>query len=217
MPNEKVTIENGGNRVVYPESIKDGGTPAWRNNNAGNLKYGSFAKSHGAIGFNGEFAVFPNIKTGEDAQVANLKTEKFQSQSIAGAISIYASREDHNDTEKYIKTVAGWTGMSRDKTLSSMTPQEFDNFVGGIRRYEGAKPGTEYIVPKGMKGFAVLSPKEISQLKTSRRPLTTANPVKHHSHAGALAGRTLRRVGNTVYRIENGRSKGSFVCSGKKK
>lgn len=143
MPNKKMQIENNGQVVIYPESIKEGGTPAWRNNNVGNLKFGTFAKDHGAIGFNGEFAVFPDMKTGQDAQVARLKTQKFQSKSIDGALKAYAPKEDNNDTEKYIKTVAGWTGMSRDKALSSMTPQEFNSFVGAVRRYEGSTPGTE--------------------------------------------------------------------------
>ncbi|MBI5888281.1 MAG: hypothetical protein HZB82_06175 [Deltaproteobacteria bacterium] len=167
MPNKKMQIENNGQVVIYPESIKEGGTPAWRNNNVGNLKFGTFAKDHGAIGFNGEFAVFPDMKTGQDAQVARLKTQKFQSKSIDGALKAYAPKEDNNDTEKYI--------------------------------------------------LLFLSSKEVSRLKVSMTPLKPANPIKHHSHAGALAGRTLKRVGDTVYRIENGKDDGSFISDGRKK
>jgi hypothetical protein len=44
-----------------------------RNNNPGNIEYGNFAKSQGATSSDGRFAVFPDMETGKQAQIALLK------------------------------------------------------------------------------------------------------------------------------------------------
>lgn len=88
--------------------------------------------------------------------------------------------------------------MSRDKKLSDMTPQEFDNFTKAIRRYELLTPGTEATLPH---------PDKIKHLLHSPRV----------SSQGSSSDRTLKRVGDTVYRIDKGRIIGSFTCNGRKK
>lgn len=128
--NRAIKVSENAQTVVYPilssgqVRIKQNGHLTWRNNNPGNLEFGQFAKDHGAIGVNNNFAVFPDMKTGENAQVARLKTKMYQSQSIAGAIEQYAPKEAHNDPVKYIEAVTKWTGMSAEKKLSSMTPRD---------------------------------------------------------------------------------------------
>lgn len=47
---------------------RTGGTRAWRSNNPGNIEYGSFAKSHGAIGSDGRFAIFSSYEAGRKAK-----------------------------------------------------------------------------------------------------------------------------------------------------
>ncbi|MBI5599122.1 MAG: hypothetical protein HY890_05220 [Deltaproteobacteria bacterium] len=190
MPYKKSTSANRGMTVVYSGNssvtVKKDGTLAWRNNNPGNLVCGSFSESHGAIGCNKSKAVFPDIETGRKAQTSLLKTRRYQSSTIAGAIEQYAP-PNQNPTEKYIQYVTKKTGMSRDRKLGGMTPQEFDRFTGAIRRYENLTPGTEITLPRG------------------------------GSSQGASSDRTLKRVGDMVYRIEKGRVVGSFICNGRKK
>ena len=47
---------------------RSGGTRAWRNNNPGNIEGSNFANTHGAIGGDGRFAIFPS----QEADIARL-------------------------------------------------------------------------------------------------------------------------------------------------
>lgn len=178
-----MTVEYSGDSSVL---IKKDGTIAWRNNNPGNVMCSPFAKRHGSIGCNKNKAIFPDMATGEKAKTSLLKTKNYQNKTIAGAIEKYAPPES-NPTEKYIQYVTKKTGMSRDKSMSSMAPHEFDKFVGAIGRFEKLTSGTE----------------------------VTFSSAKN-APGGDASGRTLKRVGDTVYRIENGKTVGSFTCDGKK-
>ena len=48
------------------------GARNWRNNNPGNIEYGSFSKKYGAIGGDGRFAIFPSYEVGRKAKEALL-------------------------------------------------------------------------------------------------------------------------------------------------
>ncbi len=62
-----------------------------RNNNPGNVRYGPFAKAHGATGQDDKgFAIFPDIDTGSNAMGALLKSyQKSGIDTISGIISKY--------------------------------------------------------------------------------------------------------------------------------
>lgn len=201
MPYKKAKSGMKGMTVVYSGDssvrIKKDGTLAWRNNNPGNIVCGFRSKSNSVIGCNKGFSVFPDIETGRKAQVELLKRKKYQDKTIAKAMEDYAPPTE-NDTEKYIKYVTKQAGMSRDRKLSNMNPQEFDKFTGAIRRYENLTPGTEVTLPNTDK---------IKHLLRSPRG----------SSKGSSSDRTLKRVGDTVYRIVKGRIAGSFICRGRKK
>ncbi len=190
MPKKKVASYNKGMTVEYSEGssvlIRKDGTIAWRNNNPGNVVCSPFAKRHGSIGCNKNKAIFPDMATGEKAKISLLKTKNYQNKTIAGAIKKYAPPES-NPTEKYIQYVTKKTGMSRDKNMSSMAPQEFDKFVGAIGRFEKLASGTE-----------------------------VTYSTSQSAPGGGASNRTLKRVGDIVYRIENGKTVGSFICDGKK-
>ena len=46
------------------ETVREGGSRAWRNNNQGNIQKGSFADAQGAIGADSRFAIFPSESAG---------------------------------------------------------------------------------------------------------------------------------------------------------
>lgn len=199
MPYKKARKGKTGMTVVYSGGssvlIKKDGTLAWRNNNPGNIVCGFKSKNNGAIGCNNGFSVFSDIETGRKAQVELLKRKSYQDRTIAESMEKYAPPK-FNNTEKYIQYVTKKTGMSRDKKLANMTSQEFNGFTNAIRRYENLTPGTETTLPP---------PDRALQLLRSSRG----------SSQGSSAERTLKRVGETIYRIEKGRIVGSFTCHGK--
>lgn len=50
-------------------SLYSGGSRNWRNNNPGNFRPGTVSRRNGQIGVAGNFAVFPDSKTGQAAHV----------------------------------------------------------------------------------------------------------------------------------------------------
>jgi len=67
-------------------AVKNGGSRSWRNNNPGNLRYGTFAQNHGAIGRDrGGMAIFPNEAVGAAAKKSLITGPSYGN----GAMSIH--------------------------------------------------------------------------------------------------------------------------------
>ncbi len=114
-----VRAEKGkGSRIVYHRNdggklIKAGGSPAWRNNNPGNLRsFGTFAKENGSIGAFDRFAIFPDYDTGRRAMARLFRGSKYQSLSIYTAIEVYAPPEDKNNVANYRKLIKQFTKLN---------------------------------------------------------------------------------------------------------
>lgn len=199
----KTVVYSGDSNVL----IRKDGTIAWRNNNPGNMKcdQGNFAKRHGAIGCDGTFAVFPDVKTGRSAQTALLKTKKYQSKSIRDVIRAYSS--DGNEAN-YIKYVAGKTGLSADKKLGDLKQQEFSALTASMRRFEGAKAGAEVTLPHPDKYKNLFrSPRTFKIPSRHIEVFSRRNLGAHHN-----SGETLKREGDKVFRIEgDGNTRGYFI------
>ncbi len=137
----------GKSQVVYEREdgsreIFIGGTPAWRNNNPGNIKaMGDFAKRHGSIGTADSFAIFPSYELGRQAIFALLKTKKYQAMTIWEAMKPYAPKEDGNDPDRYRALVRKFTGIDLSRKLSTLNDKELESLVNAIERVEGSKPG----------------------------------------------------------------------------
>jgi hypothetical protein len=66
------------------------GARNWRNNNPGNIQYSPYAKSKGAVGSDGRYAIFPTLDTGMSAKKDLLFGSAYNKLSIAQAITKYA-------------------------------------------------------------------------------------------------------------------------------
>lgn len=142
------TVVRRGPGFIDIESItgaiqrRKGGTRAWRNNNPGNIEYGSFSRSQGAVGSDGRFAIFPTLKQGQEAKKQLLFNPEspFINLSIEVAIRKYAPPHE-NDTEDYIESIVQTTGASRTTKLNQLSPQQRDIMLQTITRIEGYRPG----------------------------------------------------------------------------
>lgn len=139
-----IQVEQNGKSVIYVYNngrrvVRNGGTRAWRNNNPGNLRYYNFAKSNGAIGEAGNFAVFPDEKTGMQALYKLLQTDSYKNLTIAGALKRY----DHSNWRSYTNKLTRLTGLSANAKLSSLNETQLDAVAQSIRRLEGWVPGHE--------------------------------------------------------------------------
>ncbi|HEY5828855.1 MAG: TIGR02594 family protein [Hyphomicrobiaceae bacterium] len=135
-PKQVLYESDTGEHLVY-----EGGTRAWRTNNPGNIKFGSFADAHGAIGNDRLNAVFPDAQIGRDAIGALLRTPSYQRLTVAGAIARYAPPQE-NDTAAYQRFVARKTGLEPGRAMSSLSNQELAAVIGAIQVIEGWSPGT---------------------------------------------------------------------------
>jgi hypothetical protein len=130
--------------VVYQDCVKVNGTRAWRNNNPGNIRGGTFTNDHGAIGSDsGPFGIFPDEATGAAALDALLRTDTYQNGTLADAIYRYAPPNENN-TENYLQMVEQRTGVPRTTPMNQLNDDQLAALAGAIRQIEGWQEGTVY-------------------------------------------------------------------------
>lgn len=124
-----------------------GGTINLRNNNPGNIRYGEYARSQGAIGQSNGFAIFPTMANGTDAQTTLLKSSSYQNApatngyaegTIGAAIYKYAPPSE-NDTRGYIKFIEQKTNFSGNDKLSSLSSSELEKLRSAMATHEGSE------------------------------------------------------------------------------
>jgi hypothetical protein len=107
-----------------------------RDNNPGDIQSGNFANSHGAIGNDKGFAIFPNGQTGSNALTSLLGTATYQSLTLDNAISRYAP-PCCNDTASYQANIQKDVGVSGGTHLSELSSGQTQSLANGIARIEG--------------------------------------------------------------------------------
>lgn len=118
------------------------GARNWRNNNPGNIiAAGNYAKSKGAVGSDGRFAVFPTLEMGFDAKKDLLFGSAYINLSIADAIAKYAPPNE-NDTDRYIRAVVQATGAAPETKMSQLSEPQRDKLLQTVTQQEGFKVGT---------------------------------------------------------------------------
>jgi len=119
--------------------IRSGGTVSWRNNNPGNLRNYSFSQRHGSIGEAHQFAVFPNEDTGQRAILELLKTPKYESRTLAEAITNWDNPQVPNF--EYVANVSKLIGIAPTTPLWTLSDSQFESLAAAIRRMEGWRVG----------------------------------------------------------------------------
>lgn len=128
-------------RLADGSVVKRTGSRNWRNNNPGNIEYGPFARSMGAIGTDGRFAVFPSYEAGRKAKEKLLFEGKgYRGKTLAQAISRYAPPSENN-TSSYIAQVAKAAGVNPNTPLSQLTPVQRKAMLDAMERVEGFRAG----------------------------------------------------------------------------
>lgn len=137
-------VRNADGSVVRRE-----GTRAWRNNNPGNIEYGNFARSQGAIGTDGRFAVFRTYEEGRAAKATLIfESGSYRNLTIDQAIARYAPAFE-NDTNSYAAQVAAAAGVPRSTVMSSLSSQQRTAVLDAMERVEGFRVGSEQVVQQG--------------------------------------------------------------------
>jgi len=72
-----------------------------------------------------------------------LKGSRYRSKTISEMVNAYAPREDGNDPERYKRQIKAFSGLDRNRRLSSLTEKEFQALIEAMKQIEGYAPGTE--------------------------------------------------------------------------
>lgn len=130
-------------RIYFPDGsslTRANGSRAWRNNNPGNIRSGSFANTYGAIGKAGGFAVFPDEFAGQRASIALLRTSTYAKLTIDQAIA-RRSPSVENDTSHLQETIRRMGGFSGQEIVGQLDDNEISRLAEAIKRTEGWIPG----------------------------------------------------------------------------
>jgi hypothetical protein len=155
-----------------------------RNNNPGNIRYGDFARSAGAIGADsGGFAVFSDMQTGIEATAKLLRSYTARGfNTIRKIVSRWAPANE-NDTQAYIAAVAKQLGVSADTVLSG------DQLQGVARSIFQHENGSAY----GKLGA--------SAAPTASKSVTISQKTDVHVHGSPDPGGTGRAVAGEQARV----------------
>ncbi len=174
----------------------DKGSRSWRNNNPGNIEYGNFAKSQGAIGSDGRFAIFPTEQAGTQAHVALLSKPRYLGQTLAKAVETWAPGFENN-VKAYVGSVSKALGVDPNTPMSQIN---LDAMSAAMRRHEGWRPG----VSKAPGAVSAFSPVTSSTPPTSVPPTSAPPSTQPTSFASLLAGiqngaQIVQHQGQTYY------------------
>lgn len=196
------------------------GTRAARNNNAGNIEYGDFAKANGATGSDGRFAVFPTKEAGDKAkEKLFFEGKNYKNKTLAEATARWAPSSE-NDTAKYAQVLTKAAG-GQNKKMSEYTPEQRKAIMAAMEKHEGNKLESKRIIPAS-EAEAYLASKN----NGTPVPAAAAQPAKPQQQAtggGQKASGAGPASSQVVPNAETGgkpvvaKSKGKSSKSNKKK
>lgn len=107
--------------IARQEGFRVPGSRAQRNHNPGNVNFGTFAQSHGAVHADDKgYAVFPSEQAGF-AALAELLRLHYSGMTLRQALLRYAPPKGDprgdNDSEAYLYNVTAWTGIQADSVI----------------------------------------------------------------------------------------------------
>lgn len=161
MPDTRAEADRKSLSVTYCDvlghcTVHRGGERAWRNNNPGNISSkGPFARSQGAIGDDGTFAIFPDPETGRRAMERLLRGQEYQKLTVGDAIKRWSlgnkppAAEKKAGLKSYRRNVQHWTGISLDEPMSDLSQQQIRQLRKAMERQEGQATGTVKRLPRG--------------------------------------------------------------------
>ena len=121
-----------------PVAPSGDGSRSWRNNNPGNIEFGDYAKSAGATGTDGRFAIFPDYQAGRSAQEKLLFDSKnYRDLPLMKALARWAPATENN-VPAYVSAI----GANPNMRMRDFNPQERTAILDNMQRHEGWRPGS---------------------------------------------------------------------------
>lgn len=136
-----------GNSVIIGNQKRTGGTISWRTNNPGNVMYGQFAKSHGAIGYvhaadTEPVAIMPTLDHGIKMQMSLWRRPMYNNKTIDLGCQQWATANKGKRGTPYARDLAQAAGASIDTKVADLSDNQLKRMITAQMRWEGFKPGT---------------------------------------------------------------------------
>lgn len=141
------------------------GNRNWRNNNPGNIEFGSFTQKFNALQGDPRFAIFPTYDDGRSAKRELIFYGKnYTNLSLSQAIARYAPPTENN-TASYAQSVLGAVGL--EKIMKDYTSGEQDTILNAMQRIEGWVVGRVELIEKGSPEKGLQAIKEANEKKAA--------------------------------------------------
>lgn len=127
--------------------VRRSGARNWRNNNPGNIEYGSFTKARGALSGDDRFAIMPTYAAGRQAKSDLIfTTSSYKDLKISAAIAKYAPAFENN-TASYARQVISAAAVPAerggpDAKMKDLNKAEQERVLDAMEKVEGFKVGT---------------------------------------------------------------------------
>jgi hypothetical protein len=125
--------------VRYGTTVRAGGTRAWRYNNPGYVRCTSRSTYYGALGCDGEFAIFPNYQTGVHALRMTLRDE-YPGQPIGAALRQHLPPEAGVDSAR----VCAEAGLDPATKVDDLKDVDFSALGPTLESQPGWQPGDQF-------------------------------------------------------------------------
>ena len=120
--------------VRYGTSVRTGGSRSWRYNNPGYVRCSNRATSYGAIGCDGEFAIFPDYQTGVHALRMTLRDE-YPGRPVGEALREHLPPDAGIDPDRIFSDI----GLDPQTKVEDLGDVDF----GGLEPALESQPGWE--------------------------------------------------------------------------
>jgi hypothetical protein len=166
-----VYFDTDGNMTIrYHEKNGKKGSIAWRNNNPGNLAWGSgeHAKATGCIGKARGRPIFPDYTTGKDSMRLLLKKDFYQRLTLNQLPKKYTGVKieapDTQEVEIYRKAIRIQTKFDMERTVKSLSEEEYEKLLKAMETHEGWLEGhEEFKVVEKIIGIRINEKRVISE------------------------------------------------------
>ena len=145
-----VYYDTDGNMTIrYHDKNGKTGSIAWRNNNPGNLGWGSgvHAKKTGCIGKARGRPVFPDYETGKQSMRLLLKEDFYQRLTLNQLPKKYTGvpveAPDTEEVEIYRRAIRIQTKFDMERTVKSLNEEEYEKLLKAMETHEGWQVGQE--------------------------------------------------------------------------
>lgn len=119
-----------------------------RNHNPGNIKYGSWAKQHGATGKDKDgFAIFGDDNVGLGAMTGLLQSKDYNNLSVKDAINKWTAGKPYSYD----------LGDLTSKRVGDLSQEEFNKVVGTMKTGEGTRYGNSPSTPSNQPNVPTVS------------------------------------------------------------